>query len=410
MDLGPLDPVSGSTSSSELKSPTSSDSASKLPGAAPSSQYSSAANDNKAGSATLIARGKRGNLSHLSESDRRSEVSYRSEPSLAISDAARSSKFKVVKLGDKTPYVRGRFTCFDFHDLPVKDLIRSDSSHTPRIQTPTIATEGPSGTLTASASFTSSGNNTADSSASVSVQVDAGSQAPASTSASASSSRTGTLIRSPLSVQTLHHKSPSSRSPVPPNTPTSPNVDFSASLDGASTPDRFIPSPAPTTPIPGHAAPDQLIQDSLAKKNPTPYSESVSRVASMPPSGTMTPGRKISGATGPDPSKLLRLKGESFFAEMIDRVWEVSPGKPVGGGFDRIEAKIQQCMSLVTEHVLLAVRSDLEDLNKQVKVLRERAASLECENQVLKMENTLLRNVVNNSTQPDITPSRSRMK
>jgi hypothetical protein len=116
------------------------------------------------------------------------------------------------------------------------------------------------------------------------------------------------------------------------------------------------------------------------------------------------------------------MKGESYFAEMIDRVWETAgnSGKApenFAGGFDRIEAKISQCMSLVTEHVLMAVRSDLDQLTSRAKVLKERAASLEYENHVLRTENVLLRNAVNNPPPPmsamngaDIAPSRSRMK
>lgn len=109
-----------------------------------------------------VAARKRGALSHLSESDRRSEFSYRSQQSVAASsDPTRSSKFKVVKLGDKTPYMRGRFTCFDFHDLPVKDAARAEAvvSTNSRVQTPTIlADAGQGGTLTPT--VTNSAGNT----------------------------------------------------------------------------------------------------------------------------------------------------------------------------------------------------------------------------------------------------------
>ncbi len=116
------------------------------------------------------------------------------------------------------------------------------------------------------------------------------------------------------------------------------------------------------------------------------------------------------------------MKGETYFVEMIDRVWETTgnSGKAIenfAGGFDRIEAKISQCMSLVTEHVLMAVRSDLEQLTTQAKGLKERVASLEFENHVLRTENVLLRNAVNNPPASmsamngaDAAPSRSRMK
>jgi hypothetical protein len=118
------DDSSSQTGGDAQKSPTISENFSRLPGYA--SSVSSETRTSCIINAAVAAR-KRGNLSHLSESDRRSEFSYRSESiSVAVSDSHNrntgGSKFKVVKLGDKIPYVRGRFVCFDFHDIPnVKD-------------------------------------------------------------------------------------------------------------------------------------------------------------------------------------------------------------------------------------------------------------------------------------------------
>ena len=105
-----------------------------------------------------------GHLSHLSESDRRSDFSYHSESiSMAVTEPQNNrtgSKFKVVKLGDKIPYVRGRFVCFDFHDIPNREgggnrmdgLPGSSAATTTmapsRVQTPDINAGGAGGTLT----------------------------------------------------------------------------------------------------------------------------------------------------------------------------------------------------------------------------------------------------------------------
>lgn len=231
--------------------------------------------------------------------------------------------------------------------------------------------------------------------------------------------RTGTLVPTSFPSQPL--KSPNSRSPVPPNTPTSPGSRPTSVLNGPSSPEPFArplglaSQPVSPQPLPSSASADQIILESLARKNPTPFSEVIARTNAPLPSGTMTPGRKISMASVSDPVRFLRNRGEAYFAEMIDRVWESPSGKAAGVGFDRIEAKIQQCMSLVTEHVLLAVRSDLDEVNGEVKAIKEKAAALEYENQVLKMENILLRNAVNNAVMPaqngaEVAQSRSRMK
>ncbi len=152
------DDSSSQTGGGDQKSPTISENFSRLP------DYASSVNSTETRTSSIInaavAARKRGNLSHLSESDRRSEFSYRSESiSVAVSDSHNrttgGSKFKVVKLGDKIPYVRGRFVCFDFHDIPnVKDggggggarmeLNGGGGTSLSRMQTPDMA----GGTLT----------------------------------------------------------------------------------------------------------------------------------------------------------------------------------------------------------------------------------------------------------------------
>ena len=56
------------------------------------------------------------------------------------------------------------------------------------------------------------------------------------------------------------------------------------------------------------------------------HPDSARHVATASPApsnaGSGTSSRKVSVANAPDPTRLMRMKGETYFAEMIDRVWE----------------------------------------------------------------------------------------
>ncbi|OQV15792.1 hypothetical protein BV898_10045 [Hypsibius exemplaris] len=496
--------------------------------------------------AAVALRRRGGNLSHLSESDRRSEFSYRSESiSVAASEHnfRTGSKFKVVKLGDKIPYVRGRFVCFDFHDIPNKDgngrgeaaaavLQQLSGMAVSRIQTPDSLTTGPGGTLTSSSTglpplSVVSGMDAGDGGSSLgSTQADPAPLHNLHHSAAVPSQpapsvgiiqRTGTLVHSPV----LPKPSPSFSSPNPTKSPLPPlstagyfipnpfttvnspepsrllPVYFAdgtqkepvfpsyhnstannsppdhAHVDGAQGPRRSIPESSDgirrnlQTPSEQVRQANQTSSDHIdgprrnfqttsdqsrqsfqtssdhadgprrnfqatsdhvdgPRRNFQTPSDQVRHHATASPASSNAGSRKVSAANAPDPSRLLRMKGETYFAEMIDRVWETAgatrngdSSTAAGSGFDRIEAKISQCMSLVTEHVLMAVRVDLDQLTVQARVMKERTTSLEYENHALRTENVLLRNAVNNPPPaPSVSamhgtpvePSRSRMK
>ncbi|GAU95678.1 hypothetical protein RvY_07261 [Ramazzottius varieornatus] len=382
---------------------------------------------------TMVVRKRGGNLSHLSESERNSrqdsdradQMSCRSESlSLAISatDQNRSSRFKVVKLGDKIPYVRGRFTCFDFHDLPGKDGSRM---HTPVLtQTSVELTKDKEVNTTPTA--TPVAGITVTPAVETAPEPNSGTALPTVqhnlhlTSTGASSPRAGLALprtRSPAPPNSPANVTPNSpevpsKFPMPANsTPPSPNYPtlLSYSADGSL---KAVPTEAAQSDVNGH-------------RRSLPVNESTSARASPTPTAGGTHSRKASDPLNPRP------KGETYFAEMIDKVWEAPPGggtpassSPGTGlgkaeGFDRIEAKIQKCMSLVTEHVLMAVNSDLDQVMNQTRLLKERMVSLEYENNALRTENTLLRNAVMNPSGSNGTysaigdamaPSRSRMK
>ena len=268
--------------------------------------------------------------------------------------------------------------------------------------------------------------------------------------------RTGTLVQSPVLPKPYQPfpstSTPSSKSPLPPLA-MSNNLNGGNSTTNSPEPTRFIPvysadgtqrdsfsvlSSAAATAgdhtihaPDSHHGPRKSVPTATVDHANRNHSDSARHVATASPApsnaGSGTSSRKVSAANAPDPTRLMRMKGETYFAEMIDRVWESRGGggggdaavvpAVAGTGFDRIEGKISQCMSLVTEHVLMAVRADLDGLTTQAKALKERAASLEYENHVLRTENVLLRNAVNNPPPlvtynggMDVTPSRSRMR
>ncbi|XP_055331856.1 sperm acrosome developmental regulator-like [Paramacrobiotus metropolitanus] len=245
----------------------------------------------------------------------------------ASSEQTRVSKFKVVKLESKAPYCRGRWQCFDFHDRP-KEQSKLQPNDRPAADPSATSVVAPPATAAATAPA----------------------QVP-----SASSS-----VSDPLEVPSNLHTKPSKFKVTAVHLPVGGGV----------------PGPPPVV---------------ISKGAPTDSSDSTS-VSDLSVRTNVLSNGEGESATGKDAAVFVSDSNAALSAELSRRT-TIDVG---ANGMSEISGisldnKIRQCMDLVGNHLIIAVRGELETVSSELAKLRDKVEQLEFENNALRSENAILR-------------------
>ncbi|OQV24708.1 hypothetical protein BV898_01300 [Hypsibius exemplaris] len=265
------------------------------------------------------------------------------------------SKFKVVKLESKAPYFRGRWQCFDYHDRATKEPASKDKLSSDQSSTSTTTTTTTAGVAINQSTITSS------------VAADLVPSEPVTVVAVGALAANGAKPATKFKVTAVQ---------LPPNTPAinghpTPLVD--SNLAGKSVTDNFRVLPV----IPSGVSPNlakRLSQDSSDSSTLSSVSQ---QSAAQPRMQAQTP-IPISDANA------------ALSAELSRRIDVTAAGSQETAGLS-LDNKIRQCMDLVGNHLIIAVREELGMVLGEVAKLKEKLEQLEFENGALRSENIALR-------------------